>query len=131
MTAYYLLLLHLLGDYVLQSDWMAQEKTKAWWPAFLHALTYTIPFTLLFGFQWEPLVLIGGTHFAIDHWRLARYVCWAKNFPAPKAYRYSWTECFSTGYPQAMPAWLSVWLLIITDNAMHLALNGLAWHLWG
>jgi hypothetical protein len=26
------LLAHLVGDYLLQSDWMAAEKTKRWWP---------------------------------------------------------------------------------------------------
>lgn len=26
-------LAHMVGDYVIQSDWMASEKTKLWWPA--------------------------------------------------------------------------------------------------
>ena len=85
MTAYWLLLLHCLGDYVVQSDWMATEKTKRSLPAFIHVLTYTIPFVFLLGFQWQPLLLIGGTHFVIDRWRLARYVCWVKNFIGPKS----------------------------------------------
>lgn len=79
MAGYWLLVLHMFGDYILQSDWMATDKTKQSWPALAHALTYTLPFLLLFGFQWQPLLLIGGTHFIIDRWRLARYVCWAKN----------------------------------------------------
>lgn len=35
-------LAHMVGDYLIQSDWMAQEKTKRWWPAIAHALTYGI-----------------------------------------------------------------------------------------
>jgi hypothetical protein len=38
---------HLVGDYVLQSDWMALEKTepgrKGWIAALVHGLVYTIP----------------------------------------------------------------------------------------
>lgn len=78
-----MLVLHLVGDYVIQSDWMATEKTKRSWPAFLHALTYTLPFLLLTRSPWA-LALILGTHFVIDRWRLARYVCWAKNWFQPK-----------------------------------------------
>lgn len=42
-----LLLAHLVGDYLIQSDWMANEKTKRWWPAWAHALTYGLPFLLV------------------------------------------------------------------------------------
>lgn len=74
---------HLIGDYVLQSDWMANVKTKRWAPAVAHALTYTLVFLLL-TFSWKALLFIFATHLVIDHYRLARYVCWAKNFLAPK-----------------------------------------------
>ena len=131
MTGYWLLVLHALGDYGLQSDWMASEKTKGAWPAFAHALTYTLPFALLFGLHWQPLLLIGGTHFVIDHWRLARYLCWAKNILAPASYRHQWVDCQPTGYHKDKPMWLTLWLLILADNTMHLAFNGLAWYLWG
>ncbi|MBT2390812.1 DUF3307 domain-containing protein [Streptomyces sp. ISL-1] len=30
------LLAHLAGDYLIQSDWMATEKVKRWWPAVVH-----------------------------------------------------------------------------------------------
>ena len=76
------LLAHACGDYILQSDWMATEKTKKSIAAFVHAMTYTIPFLLLTT-SVAPLLVISGTHFVIDRWRLARYVVWAKNFIAP------------------------------------------------
>ena len=41
------LLAHAVGDYVLQSDWMANHKTSRPFVALVHALTYSIPFTLL------------------------------------------------------------------------------------
>ena len=42
-----ILLAHLVGDYLTQSDWMANEKTKRWWPAWVHAITYGLPFVLI------------------------------------------------------------------------------------
>jgi hypothetical protein len=120
------IVLHLVGDYVLQSDWMANEKTKKSLAAFAHAASYTLPFLLLTR-SLLALAVIGGTHFVIDRWRLARYVVWAKNFFAPKGFwPPPWKDCTGTGYPPDRPAWLAVWLLIIADNTMHLVLNGLA-----
>jgi len=116
---------HLVGDYVIQSDWMAIEKTKQSWAALIHALVYTIPF-LFITQSIQALIWIAGLHFIIDRWRLARYVCWAKNFLAPKRYWHPWAECSGTGYHKDRPPWMSVWLMIIADNTMHLITNGLA-----
>lgn len=124
------LLAHLIGDYILQSDWMANEKTKSSWPATAHAVTYTLPFLMVAG-SVEALAFIYITHFIIDRWRLARYVCWFKNVFAPASYRYPWKECSATGYHESRPAWLSVWLLIIADNTMHLCCNAFAIAMWG
>jgi hypothetical protein len=125
MTVMLLLLCHLLGDYVTQSDWMALEKTKRWWPAWAHAIVYGLPFLLVTQSPAAIAVIIG-THAVIDHYRLARYVVWAKNLLAPKAYRHLWSECSATGYHRDRPAWMAVWLMIIADNAMHLAINAAA-----
>lgn len=82
---------HLVGDYIFQTDHMAQEKTKHWVPAILHGLTYGIPFALL-GITWPALVIIVGTHIVIDRYRLAKYIVWAKNQLAPKAFRPVWRK---------------------------------------
>lgn len=73
---------HLVGDYVLQSDWMAATKTKKSVAALAHVLTYAIPFLFLRPSIWAMAFIIG-THFIIDRWRLARLVVWAKNWIAP------------------------------------------------
>jgi hypothetical protein len=166
------ILAHLWGDYIFQSDWMAENKTKQWWPAFVHALFYSLCFL---PFLWIPLdsvhcwppavysvkdgvascslaaprfrrfswLVIFGTHFLVDRYRLARYVVWAKNYIAPKWIAYdcdrsvppavtewvrneSWWRCSKTGYPPDRPIWLAVWLLIIADNILHITLNGIA-----
>jgi membrane-bound metal-dependent hydrolase YbcI (DUF457 family) len=118
---------HLIGDYVVQSDRMAVDKTsKSLWAA-LHAVTYTAPF-LLITRSLPALLFIAGTHFVIDRWRLARYVCWAKN--AVGGSYAPWSDCSATGYHKDRPAWLAVWLLIICDNTMHLCCNAVAMWRW-
>lgn len=115
------LIAHGIGDYLLQSDWQANEKTKSSIAAGTHALTYTLPFLFLRP-TWKQAAAIAGTHFLIDRFRLARYVVWAKNWIAPKGQDH---ELTATGYPADRPAWMSVWLLIIADNTLHVLLNRL------
>jgi Protein of unknown function (DUF3307) len=117
------LVCHAIGDYVLQSDWMATTKTKRSTAALAHALTYALPFLLLSA-SWPALLVIVTTHFAIDRWRLARYVVWAKNWLGPG--NRPWAECTATGYPPDRPQWMTVWLLIVADNTLHVLCNGLA-----
>lgn len=128
------LVAHAVGDYVLQSDWMANEKTKRSVAALAHVVTYALPFLFLRP-SLTALAVIVGTHFVIDRWRLARFVCWAKNFLAPRAsYQpdvpgpsaQAWSNCAGTGYPSERPPFLAVWLLIIADNIMHVLINGAA-----
>lgn len=92
------ILCHLWGDYILQSDWIAQNKTKRNWPALVHALTYSLCFVPLIWFHgriplaaWVCWGWIFGTHFLIDRYRLARYVVWAKNWLGP------WSRMESVG----------------------------------
>lgn len=76
------LMLHAIGDYITQSDWMANEKTKRWFPAACHATLYSLPFLALSPSPAAFAVIIG-THYLIDRYRVARYVVWAKNWLSP------------------------------------------------
>lgn len=120
-----IILAHLVGDYLIQSNWMATRKTSAWWPAVLHGLTYTIPFLLITQSPWA-LLSIGGTHVVIDRYRLARHLVWLKNLVGPRDSRAGHT---ATGYPDGTPVWLATWLMIIADNTIHLLINvaSVAW----
>lgn len=117
-----IILAHLVGDYLIQSDWMANEKTKRWWPAIAHAATYTLPYALV---TQSPLALlvIGGTHAVIDRYRLAKHLCWAKNQLVPKRFRSTWDDCKATGFTPDKPPFMAVWLMIIADNTVHLLIN--------
>jgi len=110
------ILAHAIGDFLLQSHWMATEKTRRWLPCVAHVATYILPFLLL-----QPslvaVAVMTGSHYLIDRYRLARWVCWLKNGAR---------ELTPTGYPKDTPVWLSTWLLIAADNTIHVAINGAA-----
>lgn len=108
---------HLVGDYILQSHWMATEKTRNSVAAAIHAISYTVPFAFI-SLNWKALLAIAVSHFLIDRFRLARIVVWIKNGP--------WHKLTATGYQDEVPAWLSVWLLIIADNTIHVLCNAIA-----
>lgn len=117
------LVAHAVGDYLLQSEWMATQKTRRSIAAFVHCLFYILPFLLI---TLNPLTLaiIFGTHFVIDRWHLARYFAWLKNRPWPGSA--TWSECRETGFHPDTPPWLAGWLVIIVDNILHVTINGLA-----
>ncbi len=66
------LIAHLIGDYVLQNHWMANNKTTLTWAAVLHGTLYSFPFILLAP-SWQALLVIWLTHILIDRFRLAKY----------------------------------------------------------
>ena len=65
-TIYKLILCHFVGDYVLQTDFLAQTKGKNWWHMIAHCFLYSLPFCFAFGFDWK-IGFIVATHFAIDN----------------------------------------------------------------
>lgn len=132
-----LLLCHLMGDYIFQTDIMARSKRDFWHWAVIHAICYTIPFLFVVG-SWTAIAVICISHFCIDYWGLAIYVTRWKNqagyglaktisvfdnsFYDKKHYDYN----TDTGYQEDMAPWMAVWLNIITDNTLHLLCNWLA-----
>lgn len=103
------LVLHAIGDYVLQSDWMAQNKARDNVAAAAHAFTYTLPFAFLLPSP-EAIAVILVTHYLIDRYRLARHVNRVKNLVGPpSAVRHMWRLCATpTGYAKDAPPFLAV-----------------------
>ena len=60
---------HLVGDFIIQNDWMAINKKKNSYACLVHILVYLIPF-LFCGLTWWQLALIGMQHFAQDRTEL-------------------------------------------------------------
>ncbi len=115
------LLLHLFGDYITQTDWMAKNKTNDLLPAIIHSGVYSLPFFIFLDISFMAWFVIYTTHIVIDRYRLARYVVFAKNWITQPSLK--WADCNATGYHKDAPPWLAFWLLIIADNTIHLSIN--------
>lgn len=68
---------HLVGDFLLQNEWMAMNKRKSSWVCFVHVLVYLVPF-LFTSMHWWQILLIGGTHFLQD--RTDFVFWWMRNY---------------------------------------------------
>ena len=60
-----IIMCHLFGDYVLQTDFIARTKGASWYHMIVHCLLYTLPFMACLGFDWR-LAVIFGSHLVID-----------------------------------------------------------------
>jgi len=71
-----IIMCHLVGDYVLQCDFIAQTKGKNWYHLLVHCFLYTVPFYVVFGFNWQLIVILL-THIIIDplkaRWKKINY----------------------------------------------------------
>lgn len=105
-------LLHLVGDYIFQNDFLAENKTSSHLWAFVHAIIYSIPFSFIVPIYGFLIIFI--THFFIDRYRLAVY--WIK------LVNWNWNSN-NFGYGEDKPKWMSVWLMIIVDNIFHILIN--------
>ena len=71
-----MLLGHLVGDYLLQNEWMALNKAKntriGWLSAFVHCILYTLAVCVFMqNFQPIWIVVVFLSHFPIDKFSLA------------------------------------------------------------
>lgn len=67
----YLVLCHLIGDYLFQTDFIAKTKGNNWYHMFVHCGLYIAPFSFFFGITWQLGVLFAA-HMIIDPLK-ARY----------------------------------------------------------
>jgi len=129
------LVAHAVGDYIIQSDWMADNKRKSSIAAAIHATTYTLPF-LLITLSLPALAVICVSHFLVDRFGLARFLVWLKNGPLTFVLidgpgregqlDLQWVPITPTGYATTKPPFLAVWLFIIADNIVHVICNAIA-----
>ena len=61
----HLILCHLVGDYVLQCDFIAKTKGYNFYHLFVHCALYCLPFVLLYGIDWKIGILFA-SHIIID-----------------------------------------------------------------
>lgn len=80
MIALQILALHMMGDFVIQNDWMAKRKFTSRLVLTLHVLTYTALFAasaFLQHWPWWVPVLVFVTHWITDSRRWASDKYWS------------------------------------------------------
>lgn len=96
---------HLVGDYIVQNDWMAVNKKKSSWPCLVHCILWTAS-VLIFSMTWNVWLALWlfATHFAID--RTGFILWWMNNVSGQKGF--------------ASADGLKPWSFIMVDNVFHL-----------
>jgi hypothetical protein len=113
------LLLHLIGDYLVQNDWMALNKKKLSWKGELacqiHCITYSLPF--LYIGSCSAVLTIYLSHYILDRTNIVGWFL---------ALRNGVFHVRNFGFGGERPFVITVWLYIITDNVFHVLCNFLA-----
>ena len=91
---------HLIGDYIIQSDWMAKGKKTSSFICLIHVITYLIPF-LLTELEYWQIILIGIEHFIQDRTNIV-----------VSSMKLTGSGLFAEK--------LAPWSIIITDNIYHI-----------
>lgn len=91
---------HLIGDYLIQNDWMAKGKKTSSWICTVHVATYMIPF-LFCGLEWWQLAAIAAQHWIQDR---TNFVVWMMN---------------ATGKGDFAKPPMAPWSIIVIDNIYH------------
>ena len=72
-----LVMCHIVGDYVLQTDFIAKTKGENWYHLVVHCLLYCVPFYFVFGWCWQ-LYVVFLAHVVVDslkaRWKVINYV---------------------------------------------------------
>jgi hypothetical protein len=133
-----LALAHFIGDFVLQSTFIAERKLQNFLVCIFHVLVYSIPFYFLVSTNWTFLGVIAITHLIMDFLRIAEFVSYLKNvlinhkiwiLDKQELQRYSWFNC-KYGYPKDVPEHLASWLLIIVDQILHIISNAFIYYVF-
>lgn len=110
----YMLIGHLIGDYLFQTKWMATRKAKEWFPLLVHCMIYTVTVIAIvfIGYGMLPLVaiaLILVSHIILDQRTFVSW--WVKHIMKTEGKEASW-------------------LFIIADQIFHLIILGAIAHIW-
>lgn len=108
---------HLVGDYIIQTDWMALNKKKpgmdGLFPCVVHCVLWACSVMLFSGCWSIPLAaLLFSTHLVQDGTSIVRD--WM---------RLVGQEQFATGA-------CSPWSIIVVDNVLHIVTIWLVWRFW-
>ncbi|RFU69542.1 DUF3307 domain-containing protein [Peribacillus saganii] len=110
MSAFDILLIgHLIGDYLFQTNWMAMNKAKKWDALLVHSAVYTLCIALIAWIGFGGLSLLDILIILLSHIFLDRrtFIVW-------------WVRNVMRSDPNAVG-----WLVIMTDQVFHIIILGL------
>lgn len=68
-----LILCHAVGDYVLQSDYIAKNKSSSTYILLIHCALYIIPFAIVFNLDYRLLILFV-LHTVVDYLKIYKII---------------------------------------------------------
>lgn len=115
---------HFVGDYLLQNNWMALNKTKrnklGWLACGTHVVIYATCVMFFLSLSWHDLVyypiiwlVIAVPHYLIDHYSLASYIMKFKNGVMPLE------TIEDTTVESIWKAAFTAPVYIVNDNTLH------------
>ncbi len=104
---------HMVGDYIFQTDWMAENKKYKTLPCAIHSAIWSACVVLFAGWGWLAFLILFAIHFTQDRTTLVR-----------KWMKFIGQDHFATG-PYAP------WSMVIIDNTFHLLQIWAIWKLIG
>ena len=94
---------HLVGDYLIQNDWMALNKKTRILPCVVHCTLWTAAVMFLgHWFAWWVPIVLFATHFIQDHTNIVRL----------------WIEMIGQAKFATPP--MAPWSIIVVDNVWHI-----------
>lgn len=111
MTLLLAIIGHLVGDYLLQNDWMAMNKKKRSLPCLVHVILWTTAVCVFSGWWSVPaVVVLLTTHFVQDRTQIIPF----------------WMTRVNRQPQFAVPP-MAPWSLIVVDNVWHIVT---LWAVW-
>ena len=110
----YLLVGHLIGDYLLQTSWMAAGKATKWSPLLFHCFVYTSVVSAAF---------VIGTG-VVSIWVIA--IIFISHVILDRRRFVAWWATVVMGVKNGQPAWL----LIMADQVFHVLVIAFIAHTW-
>ncbi len=108
---------HLVGDYLIQNDWMALNKKRSTLPCVIHCLLWTSSVQLFSGWNtlpgcasWISFLVLFATHFTQDRTNIIRY----------------WMTRINR-QPKFSEPPMAPWSIIVVDNVWHILT---IWFVW-
>ena len=126
-----LLLGHLVGDYLLQNNWMALGKSKhnglGWFTCTVHCLFYTVAVcSLMWLWDIKWIVAVFLSHFVIDKFGFPEWYCKLIKGRSIGSFM-SDAENFTYTPHVALRAGFNVFVYVVVDNTMHILLMYMTW----